>query len=436
MDAIVLVGGYAERLWPLTLNKPKSLLKIMEKEILSYVLDKLKDFDKVDKIIISTNEDFEDYFNNFFHQNKATYSDLNISIAVEPRGKNDRKLGPNGGLEFIRSEMGAKDYMIISGDNIFEFNLSDLFNLYEENNTSVIALQEPTFLKAISGYGLVEVDVKDLFNWDDVPDGNVELKENLGTRFGIDWIGDAKISKSPDDMTINISTDENSAKIIMNKKKEEAILKINAGGSHDLKVKTENRKLIIYDEINKILKFEEKPDWPRNKLISTGCYILKKEDFELVSEYLRLVVSKYIKKNEKSEDSLGEFMKWLVEIKKREIMGYRFTDTWFDIGTLDTLLSANEYYLKPNRFGYIVGNKAKIEDPVYIGEDSAVIDSTIGPNVYIGKNCVIRNSIISNALIYDNVKIDKGEIHHSVIDEGSTVEPGKVSGIIAPPHEP
>ena len=435
MDAIVLVGGYAERLWPLTLNKPKSLLKIMEKEILSYVLDKLKDFDKVDKIIISTNKAFEDYFTNFFHQNKAIYSDLNIVIAVEPLGKSDKKLGPNGGLEFIRSEMGAKDYMIISGDNMFEFNLADLFNLYEEHNTSVIALQEPTFLRAISGYGLVEVDVKDLFNWNDVPGDSKELKRNLGERFDIAWIGDAKISKSPDDMTINIYTDENSAEITMNKKKEEAILQVDVGKPHDLKVKAENRELIIYDENNKILKFEEKPDWPRNKLISTGCYILKKEDFELISEYIRLVVPEYIRQNEKFDDSLGEFMKWLVENKKRDIRGYRFIDTWFDIGTLDTLLSANKCYLQPNRFGHIVGN-TKIEDPVYIGEGSAVIDSMIGPNVYIGKNCVIRNSIISNALIYDNVKIENGEIHHSVIDEGSIVEPGRVSGIIAPPHEP
>jgi NDP-sugar pyrophosphorylase family protein len=408
----------------------------MEKEILSYVLDKLKDFDKVDKIIISTNEDFEDYFTNFLHQNKATYSNLNIVIAVEPLGKGDKKLGPNGGLEFIRSEMGAKDYIIISGDNMFEFNLSDLFNLYGEHNTSVIALQETTFLRAISGYGLVEFDVMDLFNWNDVPGDNKELKKNLEERFNIAWIEDAKISKSPDDMTINISMDENSAKIIMNEKREEAILKIDAGESHDLKVRAENPKLTIYDETNKISKFEEKPDWPRNKLISTGCYILKKEDFELVSEYLSLVVSECIKKNKKFDDGLGKFMKWLVENKKRDIRGYKFTDTWFDIGTLDTLLSANEYYLEPRRFGYIMGNEAKIEDPVYIGKGSAVMDSTIGPNVYIGKNCVIRNSIISNALIYDNVKIEKGEIHHSVIDEGSIVEPGKVSGIIAPPHKP
>jgi glucose-1-phosphate thymidylyltransferase len=346
MDAIVLVGGYAERLWPLTLNKPKSLLKIMAKEILSHVLDRLKDFDKVEEIIISTSKDFKDQFANFLDKNGDIYSDLDISIATEPLGKNGRKLGPNGGLEFIRRKMGARDYIIISGDNIFEFNLSDLVNFYEETDSSVIALQEPTYLKAISGYGLVEVD-----------------------------------------------------------------------------------------ENNKILKFEEKPDWPRTKLISTGCYILKKEDFELISEYMSLVVPEYIRENEKFDDSLGEFMKWLVEKKKHEIMGYRFTDAWFDIGTLDTLLSANKYYLKHGRYGHIVGN-TQIEDPVHIGEDSAVIDSIIGPDVYIGKNCLIRKCIISDALVYDNVTLGDVEIHHSVVDEGySILTASKVSGILAAPPQ-
>jgi len=93
------------------------------------------------------------------------------------------------------------------------------------------------------------------------------------------------------------------------------------------------------------------------------------------------------------------------------------------------LLSANRHYLKSSNFGDTTGD-VKIRNNVYIDEGSIIIDSAIGPDVYVGKNCVITDSKISDALIYDNVKIDLGEIQHSVIDEGSHVT-GKMSGIIA-----
>jgi hypothetical protein len=63
---------------------------------------------------------------------------------------------------------------------------------------------------------------------------------------GIDWAENAEVYKSNDDTTISIYTDENSAEIMMDGKKEKAILKINDGRSHDLKVKVENGKLNIH----------------------------------------------------------------------------------------------------------------------------------------------------------------------------------------------
>lgn len=329
IDVIVLAGGYAKRLWPLTQIKPKPLLKINGKEILSYILDELNNFANVNRVYVSTNKEFKEHFIDFFNRN--AYPNMTIELIIEPHANYSERLGPIGGLEYIREVKGASDYMVIAGDNIFEYNLSDFFNFYMKHNKSIIALQLPPHLRDMSQFGIVEVD-----------------------------------------------------------------------------------------ETGAIKDFDEKPKWPANKFISTGCYVLPQEDFDLVSDYIEVG---------KDVDSLGKFMKWLAEDEECGILGYIFKGEWFDVGTLDTLLLANQHYLKPGNLGNMVGN-VEIKNNVYIDEGTRIVDSEIGPNVYVGKNCKIADSKISDALIYDNVKIEEGTIQHSVIDEGSNVA-GKISGIIA-----
>ncbi len=62
MKAIILAGGYAKRLWPLTKNKPKQLLSVGGRPMIEYIMEKLEAQKEIDKIIISTNEKFEQNF--------------------------------------------------------------------------------------------------------------------------------------------------------------------------------------------------------------------------------------------------------------------------------------------------------------------------------------------------------------------------------------
>jgi phage tail-like protein len=98
---------------------------------------------------------------------------------------------------------------------------------------------------------IVEVDVMHLFNWDNVPgkeDGR--LLQYLKEDFDISWAEDARISKSGDGRTIQIQEGANSAKIIMDEKKETAILTIRDGNTYELNVKKENGRPIIYNTKN------------------------------------------------------------------------------------------------------------------------------------------------------------------------------------------
>ena len=64
MQAVILVGGFATRLRPLTDNRPKALLPILNRPMIVHLIDKVKNL--VDEVILAVNygkEHLEKYFN-------------------------------------------------------------------------------------------------------------------------------------------------------------------------------------------------------------------------------------------------------------------------------------------------------------------------------------------------------------------------------------
>ncbi|MFH1355207.1 MAG: sugar phosphate nucleotidyltransferase, partial [Candidatus Omnitrophota bacterium] len=51
MKALILAAGYATRLYPLTRNRPKPLLKLGKKPIVERIIDKIDSLPGVDEVI-------------------------------------------------------------------------------------------------------------------------------------------------------------------------------------------------------------------------------------------------------------------------------------------------------------------------------------------------------------------------------------------------
>lgn len=156
MKAIILAGGYAKRLWPLTKNKPKQLLYVGGRPMIEYIMEKLETQKEIDKIIISTNEKFENNFKQWLSEYKST---KDISLVIEPTLSEKDKLGSVGALGYVIREKNIdEELMIIGGDNLFEFDLRDLISYYREKKGNVVALHDLESIQKARSYGVAKVD--------------------------------------------------------------------------------------------------------------------------------------------------------------------------------------------------------------------------------------------------------------------------------------
>jgi glucose-1-phosphate thymidylyltransferase len=167
MKAVVLAGGYATRLWPITRNRPKMLLPVGEMTVIDIIFDDLEDDDRIDEVFVSTNEafaeDFEEYLGNSEYE-KPT-------LSVEETTEEDEKFGVVGALaQLIEREGVEDDLLVVAGDNLLSFDMSEFVDyFYEQETTSLAAYDVGTEEKA-KAYGLVELDGERVIDFQEKPE--------------------------------------------------------------------------------------------------------------------------------------------------------------------------------------------------------------------------------------------------------------------------
>lgn len=161
MKALILAAGYGTRLYPLTLNHPKPLLKVGSKLMIEHIVDKINEIKGIDEIFVITNDKFYKNFNDW--SIKFTGTDKKITILNDRTQSNEDRLGAVGDIYFAIKEKKIDDsFLVIGGDNLFEFSLKSLVSFSKEKNASIIAvrdLQEKQ--KLAKKFGVVEVDEND-----------------------------------------------------------------------------------------------------------------------------------------------------------------------------------------------------------------------------------------------------------------------------------
>ena len=107
IQAVIMAAGKSTRTWPLTLTKPKPLLKVMNKEIIKHNLDALQGL--VSEVIIIVGFKKEMIIEEIGHK----YGKLKIRYAEQKR-----QLGTGHALKYVEKLIKGK-FIVMGGDDIF-----------------------------------------------------------------------------------------------------------------------------------------------------------------------------------------------------------------------------------------------------------------------------------------------------------------------------
>ena len=153
MKAIILAGGYATRLQPLTDDLSKCLLPVGGKPMVDWILDGIRAVGEVDDVHVVTNRRFARDFEHW-----ATFKD-GVTVHDDGTSSNEDRLGAVGDIAFTleRAEIDD-DVLVIAGDNLFGYDLGDLVVFQRKKGVaSAVAVHDVGDLRLASQYGIVEV---------------------------------------------------------------------------------------------------------------------------------------------------------------------------------------------------------------------------------------------------------------------------------------
>ena len=156
MKNIIIAAGYATRLYPLTENFPKPLLKIGERSILGRMLDDIDPLPEIDSHIIVTNHKFAPIFEEWLRTVSYTKP---ITIIDDGTESNETRLGAVRDLLLALDRCNVDDdIMVLAADNILEFSLRGFIDFFKAEETSVIMCHHEPELRRLQRTGVIAVD--------------------------------------------------------------------------------------------------------------------------------------------------------------------------------------------------------------------------------------------------------------------------------------
>ncbi len=242
MKAIILVAGYATRLYPLTKTTPKPLLNVGGKPIINYIVEQINTVKAVDEIYVVSNHKFAE---NFVEWANKLDNPIPISVLDDGTSTEETRRGAIGDIQFtIEEKKIDDDLMIIAGDNLFTYSLEEYYNYFKEKDDDCVCVKQ----------------------FDDP-----EMIKQLG--------------------------------------------------------------VVLLNEQNRVIDFEEKPQQPKSNKAAFATYIYKKSTVPMIKQYLDAG---------NKPDAPGNFLAWLY--KQKDVYAYIMNGECYDIGTHKALEEVNRIF--------------------------------------------------------------------------------------------
>lgn len=158
MKCLILAAGYATRLYPLTENFPKPLLKVGDKTILDWLLDDIELSGEIDDYVVISNHKYAHHFDDW-----AKTKPYKITVVDDGTSTNETRLGAVKDVQFAIEKLKLdSDLLVIAGDNLLDFTLNSFIDYAKAKQTScIMRYYEPNDEK-LKKCGVVTIDENDL----------------------------------------------------------------------------------------------------------------------------------------------------------------------------------------------------------------------------------------------------------------------------------
>ena len=166
MKCLILAAGYATRLYPLTENFPKPLLEVGGKTILDWLVDDIDTAGLVDEYVVISNHKYAHHFDKW-----AATKAMKVTVVDDGTSSNETRLGAVKDIQFAMDQLDLDDDMlVIAGDNVLNFSLTQFVRYAKEKGTSCIMRYYEPEEKKLVKCGVVEINSDDrILSMEDKP---------------------------------------------------------------------------------------------------------------------------------------------------------------------------------------------------------------------------------------------------------------------------
>jgi glucose-1-phosphate thymidylyltransferase len=179
--------------------------------------------------------------------------------------------------------------------------------------------------------------------------------------------------------------------------------------------------VVVTDAGGHMTKIVEKPQEPVSRLANIGLYYIA--DVAALWDGIDHVLRS---PRNKGEYYLTDAFQHMIEhgrrIRVAEVTG------WYDAGALGTTLETNALLLERTAGGQVDrrtgghGDGATVVEPCYIEDGVTIERSTVGPNVSVVAGTVIRDSVVSDAIIGARCTILGSALRQAMLGDDVIVE--------------
>ncbi|MEM3565583.1 MAG: NDP-sugar synthase [Candidatus Bathyarchaeia archaeon] len=148
MKALILAGGFATRLRPLSCTRPKILFPVLNKPLLEWTLESLSK-SGIKEAILAVNHQTAFHIKN----SKISRNKVKIAYSYDPPKK---PLGTGGAIKHAEELLGDDNFLVVNGDIFTSINYAEIIKKHKEKDaTATIAL---CAVKDPSRYGVAELN--------------------------------------------------------------------------------------------------------------------------------------------------------------------------------------------------------------------------------------------------------------------------------------